>query len=462
VHRDVSPQNLLVGMDGVSRVVDFGVAKAVGRLQATAEGNLKGKLGYFSPEQLKQDVDRRTDVFAAAIVLWEALSAKRLFVGDTPWDIAQEVAHKEVVPPSELDGEIPKTLSDAVMRGLERDKNARYQTARDFAQAIESALSLATTTEVSVWVQSVAGKELDHKRALLSASEDMADLLPPPSTARPRAQVEREDVPTTGGGAIVADRLAASSRPSASSAPRDGATSPEEIEEPAPSATTPSVELPRARVSAPTAPVGRPNWIIGGAGVLVGVAGIAFALGRTQLSETKGMEQSAVASAAPPADAQSVLSSPPPVMPPIVPSEHPSSSTSAVSSGGPSARPRPSVASDVARSAPIVEVSETPVHGKRCYHIGTPFTGTWCADKSHASGFGCVNLLDNRKHCGSCGKPCNVGEWCQSGKCSVPSCPPGLTLCPGGCVDLSFNASNCGSCGEVCKVRCVNRRCDDK
>ncbi|HSQ67748.1 MAG TPA: serine/threonine-protein kinase, partial [Polyangiaceae bacterium] len=83
VHRDISPQNVLVGVDGSARVVDFGVAKAVGRLQTTREGALKGKIAYMSPEQISTDsVDRRTDIYAASVVLWEMLTGKRLYQAD--------------------------------------------------------------------------------------------------------------------------------------------------------------------------------------------------------------------------------------------------------------------------------------------------------------------------------------------------------------------------------------------
>src|SRR5262249_30050893 len=87
VHRDVSPQNLLVGADGITRVLDFGIAKATSRMSTTREGRVKGKIAYMSPEQLTRGlVDRRTDVFAASIVLWEALTGKRLFAGDDTTD----------------------------------------------------------------------------------------------------------------------------------------------------------------------------------------------------------------------------------------------------------------------------------------------------------------------------------------------------------------------------------------
>ncbi len=101
VHRDVSPQNILVGADGVPRVVDFGIAKATGRLQTTSEGQLKGKAAYMSPEQILEDgVDRRADVYAAAVVLWEVLAGRRLFRSDNALNTMRQVLERKAEPPS--------------------------------------------------------------------------------------------------------------------------------------------------------------------------------------------------------------------------------------------------------------------------------------------------------------------------------------------------------------------------
>src|SRR6185436_17277572 len=82
VHRDVSPQNVLVGADGVTRLIDFGIAKAARRMQVTDPGIVKGKMRYMAPEQfLYQPVSRHSDVYASAVVLWEALANRRLFEG---------------------------------------------------------------------------------------------------------------------------------------------------------------------------------------------------------------------------------------------------------------------------------------------------------------------------------------------------------------------------------------------
>jgi serine/threonine-protein kinase len=99
VHRDISPQNILVARDGVARVLDFGVAKAAGRVQETEGGEIKGKLAYMSPEQLtRKPVDRRCDIFAMGIVLWEALTSKRLFGGEDAASTLYAVMHEPCTP----------------------------------------------------------------------------------------------------------------------------------------------------------------------------------------------------------------------------------------------------------------------------------------------------------------------------------------------------------------------------
>ena len=102
VHRDVSPQNILVGADGVARVLDFGVAKAAGRVQTTREGQLKGKLAYMAPEQTRGMVSRATDVYAAAVVLWETLTGRRLFSGENEAEMlapGHRGPHRAAEPP---------------------------------------------------------------------------------------------------------------------------------------------------------------------------------------------------------------------------------------------------------------------------------------------------------------------------------------------------------------------------
>jgi serine/threonine protein kinase len=161
VHRDVSPQNVMLGQDGVPRVLDFGIAKAVGRLQTTRDGHVKGKASYMAPEQLRGgEVDRRADVYATGIILWELLTGARLFAGDSPESTMTQVLEKEVPPPSNLARGIPPELDDVVLRALSRDWNRRYATAREMAIALERTVTPATVREVGEWVEAVAGPSL--------------------------------------------------------------------------------------------------------------------------------------------------------------------------------------------------------------------------------------------------------------------------------------------------------------
>lgn len=157
VHRDVSPQNIMVGVDGASRVLDFGVAMAVGRLQDTQTGQLKGKLSYMAPEQISaQPIDRRTDVFAASIVLWEVLTSKRLFAGDSEASTVGNLLMRPIEPPSAHARDLPSGLDEIVVRGLSRDPAGRFQTAHDMALALEEVVPPATATQTGAWVNSLA------------------------------------------------------------------------------------------------------------------------------------------------------------------------------------------------------------------------------------------------------------------------------------------------------------------
>ncbi len=164
VHRDVSPANILVGRDGLARVLDFGIAKAAGRAQVTRHGELKGKVGYMAPEQLRTgDVDRRADVYAVGVTLWETLTQKRAFAGDTDDVLAlRRRAQAVLPPPSRFHADL--TVFDAVVaKALARAPAERFQTAEELADALEACHPPATIREVSRFLAERLGDVLERR-----------------------------------------------------------------------------------------------------------------------------------------------------------------------------------------------------------------------------------------------------------------------------------------------------------
>ena len=178
VHRDVSPQNILVGVDGSARVLDFGVAKAAVRMQSTREGQIKGKISYMAPEQLRGDsgVDRRVDVYAAGVVLWEALVGRRLFEAENEGRLLTKILLEPVATPRTYVPTIPEELEIVVMRALARNREDRYATAREMAQALESVTHPSTASEIGNWVEHLAGKELAKRADRVTDIESRSDV----------------------------------------------------------------------------------------------------------------------------------------------------------------------------------------------------------------------------------------------------------------------------------------------
>jgi serine/threonine-protein kinase len=172
VHRDVSPQNVLVGVDGVPRVLDFGVAKAAIRAQTTRQGQVKGKVAYMAPEQLRAEaVDRRCDVFAAAAVLWEAVTRKRMFQADSEAAVLAMVLFQPPISPRTVVPDLDENLERIIMRGLERDPNARYATAREMALELETCLPVASASSIGAWVERLAHDALSQRARRMSDIE---------------------------------------------------------------------------------------------------------------------------------------------------------------------------------------------------------------------------------------------------------------------------------------------------
>jgi serine/threonine protein kinase len=176
VHRDISPQNLLVGVDGVTRILDFGIAKAAGQLHTTASGTLKGKLAYMPPEQLlNEPLDRRADLYALGVVLWEALTGQRLFSSS---DVSARLMPDEIQPPSALVDDLPPGLDRVVLRAVQTDRGRRHASAAEMARALEACLPPANPARVAAWVRELAQDKLDERAHLVARIETTAEDAP--------------------------------------------------------------------------------------------------------------------------------------------------------------------------------------------------------------------------------------------------------------------------------------------
>jgi serine/threonine-protein kinase len=176
VHRDVSPHNILVGTDGDAHLIDFGIAKARGRMQVTRQGQIKGKLSYMPAEQLMgQGLDHRADIFAASIVLWESLTGQRLYQGTDDGDVYAKVLMGKVDPPSLYAKGLSAAIDAIVLRGLARDRAQRYATAREMALALEAAIPLAPPSQVGGWVESLVGDALADRTAQIAGIERLVE-----------------------------------------------------------------------------------------------------------------------------------------------------------------------------------------------------------------------------------------------------------------------------------------------
>jgi len=186
VHRDISPQNILVGVDGSARLVDFGVAKAAGQGQTTREGQIKGKLGYMAPEQLRAGrVTRQTDVHAFATVLWEMICGRRLFAGETEADTIGRVVQHVIPSVSEYVPDIDPEVDVVLKKGLSESLEGRYATARDMCIALGSCGTAASTMQVADWVQAQVHDLIESRAQVVSAIERNQEHSNPETKAEP-------------------------------------------------------------------------------------------------------------------------------------------------------------------------------------------------------------------------------------------------------------------------------------
>ena len=197
VHRDVSPQNILVSFEGEVKLIDFGIAKAAGTGSKTQQGILKGKFGYMSPEQVRGlQVDRRSDVFSCGIVLYELLTGERLFVGESDFSTLEKVRNVEILPPSTYNRRIPEELERIVLKALTKDVEDRYQNAIDLHDELQAFVYTAgefySRKDLAGWMKKTFTKEIEEETAKL---ESYRQLKPPAIPESMDASLDTEVVP---------------------------------------------------------------------------------------------------------------------------------------------------------------------------------------------------------------------------------------------------------------------------
>jgi len=206
VHRDCSPQNILVSYEGEIKIIDFGIAKAASRSSKTVAGVLKGKFGYMSPEQVRGlALDRRSDLFAVGTMLYESITGERLFQTESDFSTLEKVRNVDIFPPSHFNRNIPRQLEDIVLRALARDPDDRYQHAGDMQAELQSFLmsqpEMYTPKQLGSWLKGAFSAERSREQNNL----DRVNELGPDGSPRVAAVPAVIDRPGRGGGSDFDD-----------------------------------------------------------------------------------------------------------------------------------------------------------------------------------------------------------------------------------------------------------------
>jgi len=196
VHRDVSPPNILVSTDGDIKLCDFGIAKAASKVSRTESGALKGKVPYMSPEQAwGKDVDLRSDIYSLGSVLFEMLTGRKLFSGDSDLGVLEKVRAGEVVKPSSLNADVPPALDAAVLRALAREPGGRYASAADLLRDLEAVLRTyerpPSSRDLAVFIRRLESEEA----AALRRARAREAAAPPPPPRAPEPAPKKDERP---------------------------------------------------------------------------------------------------------------------------------------------------------------------------------------------------------------------------------------------------------------------------
>jgi len=292
VHRDVSPHNILLGVDGAIKLVDFGVAKAMGRLsEVTSAGQLKGKFGYMSPEQaMAKKVDRRSDVFALGIVLFELTTGRRLFRGEHDAETLHMVVSGKIPRPSAIDPSYPAALEEIVMQALQRDPAKRYQTAEAFQRSLDGYLKaervVVPRAGIANLLKKVLGERIEQRRRAIrsvlrhldapqGSAPHTSEVPFPPSPTDPVSVTGVSAVTSgTGSGVSAVGPISGDFRPSSVTPPPPSVAPPMPHDASRPSAVSQVVQAPEPTQTGATVVVKRGGML----GLVIGVLGLAVAL----------------------------------------------------------------------------------------------------------------------------------------------------------------------------------------
>jgi serine/threonine-protein kinase len=185
IHRDVSPQNIIVSYDGAVKVIDFGIAKTEVQSESTRAGVIKGKPSYLSPEQITGEVlDGRSDVFALGTVFWELLTGRKLFAGDNDLAVIRmiENCQNHIKPASQFNPKVPKELDAIIFKSLEKDRTKRYQSASEMQRALHKFLAQFAPEfnpeDLSTYARELFNKELlEDRKRLMKINEKAEELI---------------------------------------------------------------------------------------------------------------------------------------------------------------------------------------------------------------------------------------------------------------------------------------------
>jgi eukaryotic-like serine/threonine-protein kinase len=295
VHRDVSPQNILVGSDGIARITDFGVARARSRITTTKGHEVKGKMSYLAPEQVRAEpIDRRADIYSAGVILWGLLTGRRMIRADNDGAIVSQILAPTRPSPRKVNPEVPPALDEVCLAAIALDPADRPATAADFGEAIEAAAARDGVTIAPSRVVAALVKDLEAHEAL----GDLPTSKTPTSSSIPLQSgvVVRGDLSTSGVIPVIAE---AASKQLVS-----------EDNLPIPSVAPPSSTGVAAVV--PTAPPARRTLAWGAVAIGVVVAALAI------VTLVRGVGGGSATAAAPPSASAALAAPPDPPAPPAV------------------------------------------------------------------------------------------------------------------------------------------------